>query len=92
MNKQNQTDKPEKTTQDQPPLKDLDFETAVRELSSIVKKLESGEASLEDSITLYERGVTLQKHCEKKLSDARSKIEKITQTDSGEITTEPLDQ
>ncbi len=57
---------------------DLSFEQALAELETIVTSLESGKAPLEDSITAYERGIALKKQCEKKLSEAQEKIEKIT--------------
>lgn len=55
----------------------MSFESALKELETIVRKLETGEASLEDSIRLYEEGVKLQRHCEEKLADAQARIEEI---------------
>lgn len=55
----------------------LSFEKALAELEEIVQKLESGQAALEDSIALYERGAALKAHCEKTLKSAQEKIEKI---------------
>jgi exodeoxyribonuclease VII small subunit len=55
----------------------LSFEKALAELESIVSKLESGQAALEDSIALYERGAALKAHCEATLKSAQEKIEKI---------------
>lgn len=55
----------------------LSFEKALQELEDIVRKLETGDAALEDSIALYERGALLKAHCEKTLKQAREKIEKI---------------
>ena len=55
----------------------LSFENALAELEQIVQKLESGQAALEDSIALYERGAALKAHCEKTLKSAQEKIEKI---------------
>jgi exodeoxyribonuclease VII small subunit len=54
------------------------FEEALKELEGLVKQLEQGQIPLEDAITLYERGVLLQAHCQKKLSDATLKIEQVT--------------
>lgn len=54
------------------------FEQAMAELETIVRKLESGQDSLENSIALYERGTQLKKYCEKQLEDAQMKIEKLT--------------
>ncbi len=56
----------------------MSFENALSELEEIVRSLESGKAPLEESITAYERGMALKQHCEKKLQEARLKIEKIT--------------
>lgn len=55
----------------------LSFEKALAELEEIVSKLESGQAALEESIALYERGAALKAHCEKTLKSAQEKIEKI---------------
>ncbi len=69
----------------------LSFENALGELEVIVRSLETGEAALEDSITAYERGIKLKMHCESKLRDAQAKIEKISISQDGSITTQPLD-
>lgn len=55
----------------------LSFEDALRALEDIVRQLESGDVPLEDSITLYERGEELRKHCQKRLDAAQARIEKI---------------
>ena len=55
----------------------MDFETALARLEQIVRKLETGEASLEDSIDLYGEGDRLKAHCEGKLAAAQARIEKI---------------
>jgi exodeoxyribonuclease VII small subunit len=60
------------------PVPDLSFEEALKELETIVAKLERGDVALEDSITLYERGAGLKAACEKKLAEAEEKIAKIT--------------
>lgn len=64
-------------------LNDMSFEQALAELETIVGSLEGGKAPLEDSITSYERGIALKKHCEMKLSQAQEKIEKITISPDG---------
>lgn len=69
----------------------MSFETALGELETIVRSLESGEAPLEKSIESYERGIALKKHCEQKLKDAQAKIEKITVNADGSLSTQPLD-
>lgn len=69
----------------------MSFETALAELETIVGSLESGKAPLEESISSYERGIALKKHCEKKLGEAQEKIEKISIGNDGTPTTEPFD-
>ena len=56
-----------------------DFETAIAELESVVKKLEDGDLSLEQSLALYERGVTLSKFCHARLEDAERRIEVLSE-------------
>ena len=73
-------------------VENLSFESALAELETIVRDLETGKAALDDSIAAYERGVTLKKHCEKKLREAQSKIEKITITTDGTVTTAPFEE
>jgi exodeoxyribonuclease VII small subunit len=55
----------------------LSFEQALAELETIVQELESGQAPLERSIEMYERGAKLKAHCESRLEAARLKVEKI---------------
>ena len=67
----------------------LSFEKALAELEAIVGKLESGNAPLDESIALYERGAALKAHCEAKLKSAQEKIEKIVVSDAGAVRAEP---
>lgn len=59
------------------PIKDLSFEEALAELEQVVDRLESGEVALEQSISLYERGDALRKHCDERLKAAELRVEKI---------------
>ncbi len=52
-----------------------DFESAIAELESIVKQLEEGDLSLEKSLGLFERGVTLSRFCHSRLEAAERRIE-----------------
>ena len=61
----------------------MSFEDAMKALEAIVDRLESGDAPLEESIALYERGAALRAHCEKKLRDAELRVEKIVQGAGG---------
>jgi len=72
-------------------IKDMSFEKALQELEAIVEKLEGGDAPLEESITIYQRGAELKAHCESKLKNAQLKVEKIVLDGKGKAGTEPLD-
>jgi exodeoxyribonuclease VII small subunit len=63
---------------DQTDLSTLSFEAALKQLEQIVARLESGEAALDESITLYTKGEALRAQCEARLKDAQARIEKIT--------------
>lgn len=70
----------------------LSFEQAVEELEKIVAALERGDVALDKSIEIYERGEALKKHCEKLLSAAENRIEKIRLDRAGNPQgIEPLD-
>ena len=56
-----------------------DFEGAVAELEEIVRRLESGDLSLEASLALYERGVTLSRFCHARLEDVERRIEVLNE-------------
>lgn len=62
----------------------LSFEDALRALEDVVRKLESGEVPLDQSIDLYERGEALRKHCQARLDAAQARIEKIVTGAGGE--------
>jgi exodeoxyribonuclease VII small subunit len=70
----------------QTPVADMNFEQAMAELEAVVSKLETGQVALEDSISLYERGNALKKHCEEKLKAAEEKVAKITLSQDGNPT------
>ena len=70
----------------------MSFEDALRALEDVVRKLESGEVPLDDSITLYERGEQLRKHCQARLDAAQLRIERIVAGPDGSATgTQPFD-
>ena len=56
----------------------LPFEQAIQELEQIVGELEKGAVSLDESVALYARGRGLQERCEKLLTQAEARVEKIT--------------
>jgi len=69
----------------------LTFEQALAELEQIVARLESGQAPLEDSIQMYERGAALKAHCEARLEAARLRVEKIVVGAAGAQGVEPAE-
>jgi exodeoxyribonuclease VII small subunit len=64
-----------------------DFESAIAELETIVKRLEEGDLALEKSLELFERGVQLSRFCHAKLEEAEQRVEILTER--GEITPAP---
>lgn len=73
-------------------IRDLSFEKALKELEQIVGRLERGDAELEESIALYERGELLKAHCDRVLKQAEAKVEKLTLGDGNRPTgVAPLD-
>ncbi len=60
-----------------PSLAELSFEDALRALEDVVRRLESGDVPLDESIALYERGEELRKACQSRLDAAQERIEKI---------------
>lgn len=71
----------------------LSFEQALKELEGIVARLEQGSVPLEESISIYERGDALRKHCDGLLKAAEAKVEKIRIASYGSAAgSEPLDR
>ena len=75
-------------------IQQMSFEKALEELEVITNDFEDGCSNLDQAVILYERGIALKEHCEKKLEEAKKKIEQVkiinqksiprTQQDSGE--------
>ena len=63
---------PKKTTK-------LDFESAIHELEQIVEQMESGNITLEESLSQFERGIALTRECQQALSEAEQKVEILMQ-------------
>ncbi len=68
----------------------MTFETAIARLEVIVRALESGNAPLDDSLALFEEGVSLVKFCNEKLDTAEQKVKMLTFTPDGEAKEVPL--
>ena len=75
-----------------PDISQMSFEDALRALEDVVRRLETGEVPLDESISLYERGEKLRKHCQARLDAAQARIEKIVAGPDGRATgTAPFD-
>ena len=72
-------------------LEEITFEDALSKLENLVRELEAGKIKLDDAVASYEQAVALKNFCEKKLNDAKLKIEKIELSPNGNITLTPLD-
>lgn len=66
----------------------MSFEAALEDLERLVARLESGQTSLEDSITLYEKGAQLKAHCDARLKSAQMRVDQIVEGPDG-ISLEP---
>ena len=65
----------------------MSFEEALAELEEIVRKIDTGQEDLASAVSSFERGVTLKKHCESMLKQAKMRIEKIVSVSDDEIKT-----
>ena len=67
------------------------FESQLAELEKVVEKLEKGDLTLEESVTLFERGVQLSNACKKQLSSAESRIQVLLEPEQdGPVRVEEL--
>ena len=64
----------------------MKFEESIKELDSIVEKLESGKLSLDESVELYSKGMKLCLECADKLSEVKGKIALLEESQQGLIT------
>ncbi len=71
-------------------MKEKRFEDAMRELEDIVKRLESGDLPLEESLKIFEDGVALSRYCFNKLEEAEKRVS-ILVKDEGGIKREPFE-
>lgn len=68
-----------------------DFETALKRLEEIVKKLEGGDLSLDSSLELFEEGIRLSRLCHTKLGQAERRVEILLKNSSGETQAAPFE-
>ena len=74
--------------QDEPPR----FEDALRELESIVERMEDGEPTLEESLKLFERGTGLARSCQKSLDEAEQRIQTLADAEPSRPATDAPDE
>lgn len=66
------------------------FETSLKKLEEIVRKLEGGSLSLDESLKAFEEGVRHSSFCSKKLDEAQSKVELLLKQKDGSFKREPF--
>ena len=65
-------------------LEKLTFEQAMQELEKLVESLDKGNVSLDEAIAAYDRGSKLKDYCQKKLNEAKMKVETIQSSDNSD--------
>tara|TARA_B110001452_G_scaffold220264_1_gene192477 strand:- start:107 stop:358 length:252 start_codon:yes stop_codon:yes gene_type:complete len=63
----------------------MTFEEAMNELETLVDSLDRGDISLDQAIAAYDRGSQLKDHCQKRLNEAKMKVESIQTSDNTEV-------
>ncbi len=74
----------------QAPVDDLSFDDALAELERTVAELEAGGQPLERTMALYERGVALERRCERLLADAELRVQRLVDSARGAVVTAEL--
>ena len=72
-------------------MKKIDFETALAKLEGEVKRLESGNMSLDESIAAFEEAVKLVKICNERLENAERRVRILTEGADGAVTNAPFE-
>ena len=76
-----------------PDIAGMSFEDALKALEDVVRRLETGEVPLDESISLYERGEALRQHCQARLDAAQARIEEIVAGPDGKpVGLRPFDE
>jgi exodeoxyribonuclease VII small subunit len=75
------TREPTQNPQESSELDDLTYEQLVEQLDGVVRQLEAGELSLEESLGAFERGVRLARAAERRLDQAEHRVEVLLQGD-----------
>lgn len=69
----------------------MDFESALKRLEEIVKKLEGGDLSLDSALELFEEGIRLSRFCHTKLGQAERRVEILLKDESGQMRSAPFE-
>ena len=72
--------------------KNQTFETSLKELEKIVRRLENGDLPLEESLKLFEDGVRLSRECQERLNQAERRIEVLLKDENGNPALRPIDK
>jgi len=73
-------------------IENLSFEESLKALEEIVEELDSGSIDLDKAVSAYEKGAQLKLHCEKKLKEAKLRIEKIEVSSNEELSKKIIDK
>ena len=68
----------------------ISFEQSLKELEEIVRKLENGDASLDEMLELFEQGIARTKECNAQLKNAEQKISILMKNSMGEMEEKPF--
>ena len=68
-----------------------DFESALKRLEEIVKKLETGDQPLDTALELFEEGIKLSRFCQSKLEQAERRVEILLKNESGQTRAVPFE-
>ena len=79
------------TTDTKNQVSSLDFETAYDTLEKLVFRMEQGDQTLEKSLTDFEQGISLIKHCHQQLQKAEQRVTLLSETKNGEIEASPFE-
>lgn len=71
--------------------KEEKFEDTLERLQGLVRELEAGDCSLEESIKKFEEGMTLAKNCQERLNQAEQRIEILLKADKDGVSCEAFD-
>lgn len=67
------------------------FEESISKLEDIVKKLEGGDVTLDESLSLFEQGIKLSKSCQRMLDNAEKKVSVLMSSSDGEMEKQDFD-